>query len=372
MCARRPYLFCGSGKVHLLDLFFGMAARGPRFFEDGWGDRAIVDALDLDELASRRAEPIAVRLGPAAPAFGGIVREGTFTSPEARLPACARTARIRMLLPKGETRGVAVHLAASADQGFGMRLRFAAPLLAQGIGAVVLENAYYGLRRPARQVAHAVRSVSDLGLMGAATVQEGRSLLRWLRAELGFRLVGVTGFSMGGQMAAMVGATTDFPAAVVPIAASCSPDTVLRHGALRHAALFSKLCCEGETEAVAREALLALLARFSVTSLPAPVLPAAAIVVGTRDDGIVPPDDMRKIAEYWGAELRWLPAGHVSAVLRYQGAMRQAIADAFRRLEAARAPSRRRRKNARVPSRAMLDLPRLAAQAARDAQRSAG
>jgi hypothetical protein len=355
-----------------LDLFFGMAARGPRFFEDGWGDRAIVEALDLEELASRRASPIQVRLGEAQRAFGGIIREGTFASPETRLPECARTARIRMLLPRGEARGVAVHLAASADQGFGMRLRFAAPLLAHGIGAVVLENAYYGARRPAKQVAHAVRSVADLGLMGSATVQEGRALLRWLRSGLGFRNVGVTGFSMGGQMAAMVGATTDFPVAVVPIAASCSPDTVLRHGVLRHAALVSKLCCEGESEELAREGLLRLLARFSVTSLPAPVLPAAAIVVGTRDDGVVPPGDMQKIAEYWGAELRWLPAGHVSAVLRHQGAMRQAILDAFTRLAAARLPTRRRRKGLRAPSRAMLALAGRTAVAARGVERSAG
>ena len=341
--------------MHLLDLFFGMAARGPRFFEDGWGDRAIFDALDLDELASGRVPPIEVRLGPPQRAFDGIVREGTFTSPEARLPDCARAARIRMLLPRGETRAVMVHLAASGDQGFAMRLRFASPLLAHGIGAVVLENAYYGARRPAKQVAHAVRSVSDLGLMGAATVQEGRALLRWLRAERGFRHVGITGFSMGGQMAAMAGAATDFPVAVVPIAASCSPDTVLRHGVLRHAALVSKLCCEGETEEAAREALLALLARFSVTNLPAPVVPAAAIVVGTRDDGVVPPGEMQKMADYWGAELRWLPAGHVSAVLRHQGAMRKAIADAFERLEAALGVTRR---SGRVRWRAAGSSPR--------------
>jgi dienelactone hydrolase len=173
--------------------------------------------------------------------------------------------------------------------------------------------------------------------MGAATFQEGRALLRWLRDALRVERVGVTGFSMGGQLAAMVGASAPFPCAVVPIAATCSPDSVLRGGVLRHVAAWSALAGDGETADVARAALCAHLARFSVTTLPAPACPGAAIVVGTSSDGVVPPSEMQRIAEHWGCELRWLPAGHVSAVLRHQGAMRTAIADAFDRLEAARA-----------------------------------
>lgn len=339
--------------MHLLDLVFGWAARGPRFFADGWGDRALCDAMDPEELAGRRIPPLEVALGPARRALGGRLYEGIFDSPEERLPACARVARVRVLVPEGDVRGAALHLAASGDQGFGVRLRFAAPLLERGIAAVVLENAFYGSRRPANQVGPAVRSVSDLHLMGAATFQEGRALLRWMQGWLaegaperragpaarrdgrGGPLVGVTGFSMGGQLAAMVGASVAFPCAVVPIAASCSPDSVLRDGVLRHVAHWAALAAAGEDLEGARRALCRHLSRFSVTILPAPVIPEAAIVVGTSGDGIVPPAEMERIAAHWGAELRWLDAGHVSAVLRHQGAMRQAIADAFDRLEAA-------------------------------------
>jgi hypothetical protein len=172
--------------------------------------------------------------------------------------------------------------------------------------------------------------------MGAATFQEGRALLRWLRDALRVESVGVTGFSMGGQMAAMVGASAPFPCAVVPIAATCSPDSVLREGVLRHVAAWAALAGDGETAEKAREALCRHLSRFSVTTLAAPACPRAAIVVGTSADGVVPPSEMQRIAEHWGCELRWLSAGHVSAVLRHQGAMRTAIADAFDRLEAAR------------------------------------
>jgi dienelactone hydrolase len=230
---------------------------------------------------------------------------------------------------------VALHLAASGDQGFALRLRFAAPLLRQGLGALVLENPYYGARKPAAQLGPAVRTVADLHLMAAAAFQEGRALLRWLRHEQRVRLVGVTGFSMGGQMAAMVGASVEFPAAVVPIAGAFSPDSVFREGVLKGVAHVAALCERDEREEDARRRLMELLARFSVARLPAPVCPEAAIVVGTAGDGFVPPAEMRRTAAYWGAELRWIPAGHVLAVLRHQATMRAAIADAFDRLEAA-------------------------------------
>ncbi len=322
--------------MHFLDLVFGMAARGAPFFEDGWGDRELCLSMDPAALARRPIPAIGVHLSRPRAAYGGLLQEGSFDSPEDRLPRCGRRARIRMLLPsRRKVRGVAVHLAASGDQGFAVRLRFAAPLLDDGIGAIVLENPYYGSRRPQRQQGPAVRSVSDLHLMGAATFQEGRALLRWIREEREVPLAGVTGYSMGGQLAAMVGASMPFPVAIVPIAAPCSPDSVLRHGVLRKLAHVAALATDGETVEAAREALCVHLSRFSVTALPAPVVPEAAIVVGTRSDGVVPPSEMRCIAEHWGAELRWMEAGHVSAVLRHQGEMREAIRDAFLQLEEA-------------------------------------
>jgi hypothetical protein len=301
--------------------------------------------MDPQALSRRRIPRLEVRLGPGRREHGGVLHDAAFESPEARLPACARTARLRLLLPERGVRAVAVHLAASGDQGFGVRLRFASPLLARGIGALVLENAYYGSRRPPNQPRHAFRSISDLHLMGSATFQEGRALLRWLRETLRVALVGVTGYSMGGQLAAMVGASVPFSCAVVPVAAPCSPASVLRHGVLHHVAEWRAIAGAGRDPEAAREELCRHLARFSVTTLPPPVWPQAAIVVGTSGDGVVPPADQERVARHWGAELRWLPAGHVSAVLGHRGAMREAIAEAFDRLEAAvRPPSGRDRR----------------------------
>ncbi|MGC3999889.1 MAG: alpha/beta hydrolase family protein [Anaeromyxobacter sp.] len=330
--------------MHLLDRLFGLVSPREKFFVDGWGDPAVLPSDAPVELARLRPARIGLRLTPIGRVRGGRLLEGHFESPEPRLPPAARTARVRLLVPPGKARGIAVHLAASGDEGFRFRQLLAAPLLARGIGALILENPFYGSRRPPGQPTYAVRCVSDLQLMAAATVQEARALLRWLRETGAAPLLGVTGYSMGGQLAAMVGQATRFPLAVVPVAPSCSPVSVFEEGVLREVARWSAL---GPGPEEARRALCRHLSRFSVKALPPPRAPEAAIVVGTAEDGVVPPAEMRKIADHWGCELRWLPAGHVSAVLLHREAIRQAIADAFERLERGRhagpGPSGRRR-----------------------------
>lgn len=324
-------------------MLLGVLASNPRFFLDGWGDRALCRDTDVVKLARRRPR-VRVTMGEPRRAHGGWLREGWFPSPERALPDCARIAGFRLLLPDGPVRGVALHLAASGDQTYAVRLRFAAPLLRHRIGALVLEHPFYGTRRPRTQPRHALRSVSDFDLMGRAAMLEALGLLRWLDEELHVPRLGVTGYSMGGQLAAMVGAAWPGPLAIVPLAPSCSPEGALRQGVFRDVAHWPSLSRDGD-EAAARRELLAHLSRLAVTRLHPPRLPKAAIVVGTRRDGVVPPSDMEQIARHWSAELRWLPAGHVSAVLLHARAMRQAVLEAFTRLDAAgagRPPGRRR------------------------------
>jgi hypothetical protein len=324
--------------MRFLDVACGIVLGRPLFFADGWGDESVLHD-DPVTLTSRAPAQVAIRWGASWRTRWANVREGSFDSPETRLPSCGRRARVQLALPAGPLRGVALHLAATGDQGFRMRLRLAAPLLERGIGALVLENAFYGSRRPPRQLGPVVRTVSDLYLMAAATLHEGRALLRWLH-EQPFGTVGVTGYSMGGQMAAMVAATVPFPVAVVPVAPTCSPDSVLRSGALCNVASWAALAADGEDPTATRDGLCSRLARYSVTRLAPPERPDAAIVVGTALDAIVPPAQMRRIAQHWGCELRWVAASHVSAVFRHQGAFRDAIADAFERLDPVRSGSR--------------------------------
>jgi dienelactone hydrolase len=172
-----------------------------------------------------------------------------------------------------------------------------------------------------------VRCVADLALMGLATVLEARGLLRWLRDE-GVEHAGVAGYSMGGQLAAMAGASLPWPVALVPMAPAASPAWVFTEGPMSRGVAWDAL---GEPDR-SRERLRSTLLKLSVLALPAPRDPARAIVVGTSQDGVVPPAEMEAIAAHWrGAELRWLPAGHVSGVLLQARALRRAVLDAFAR-----------------------------------------
>jgi hypothetical protein len=58
---------------------------------------------------------------------------------------------------------------------------------------------YYGQRRPSMQRGSKLQCVSDLLLLGKATIDEARSLLYWLQNEAGYGKMGICGLSMGTQ-----------------------------------------------------------------------------------------------------------------------------------------------------------------------------
>lgn len=60
-----------------------------------------------------------------------------------------------------------------------------------------MHSPYYGNRRPRMQRGSKLLCVSDLLLLGKATIDESRSLLHWLEAEAGFSKTGICGLSMG-------------------------------------------------------------------------------------------------------------------------------------------------------------------------------
>ena len=305
------------------------------FFADGAGDPDLLAwALDPPEGPLREVELTDLREG-AAP----HPSTASFTSPVAdRLPPESRTARVELLLPEGEPAEVPVvlHLAATGDHDFARRRRLLAqPLLAEGIGAVLLENPLYGRRRPARQHGASVRSVAELAAMARATVEEARSLLAWLRRR-GHRQVGVSGISMGGQMAAMAAASVPFEVAAVPCIASRWPASVFTQGELARLVDWGALQRDWGVDAPRR--LRAELERGDVLRLPPPRCPGAAVLVAARDDAYVPAADPQAIHEHWpGSELRWIETGHVGAVVLASAQLVEAVRDAVARLNGCRA-----------------------------------
>ena len=63
----------------------------------------------------------------------------------------------------------------------------------------MLENPFYGSRKPPGQVRSQLNHVSDLFVMGLALIFECLVLRKWLEGE-GLEPVGLTGVSMGGHV----------------------------------------------------------------------------------------------------------------------------------------------------------------------------
>lgn len=292
-------------------------------FEDGWGDASALRASL--ERAWRDEEPAVPRLTwTRERAHGSLrLRDGVFVSPEPALPIESRRARVRYVLPRHRPpRAFAVAMSAWGDEGFEARRRLVTPAVDAGVAMMILENAFYGSRRRVGQRGARLRNVGDLVTMGRAAIGEARQLLAWGRAQ-GFERVGVVGYSMGGQMAAMCAALVPWPVRVVSMAPSITPASVFLDGPLRRDLRWDALGPD------APDRLREVFEALSVLSLPAPRDPARARLVGTRADAIVPPGDVGAIARHWGVHPRWLDDGHVSAIILRRRALAQAIIDGF-------------------------------------------
>lgn len=329
--------------MHWMDRAAGLfVARRPRFFEEGWGPTALLERLSGGSQGFGLPELHEVRLSRPRREGRVWVQEGRFTSPAAvgPLPATCAEARFQLLLPSeaGPRPPVCVFLSSSGEHGFGLRRFLTRPLLAQGVGALLLENPYYGTRRPPGQRGEALRTVTDLLLMLRATAVEAVALLGWLLAQ-GHPKVGVSGYSMGGSLAAYAACFFPLPLAVVPVAAAHSAAPVFTQGVLSALPDWEALgrSCGGVEPA--RQRLATLLEGLSITQLPPLPLPRRAILFAARQDGFVPSASTLRLLRHWrGAELRYLPGGHVSGLLAGRALITRAILEAFSRIEPLRLP----------------------------------
>jgi dienelactone hydrolase len=317
---------------NLLDHLYATVANRQRFFSEGVGDE--------ETLAwAMRPEPGAVAAldvvwAPWVRERGLLRRRGAFASPlMRRLPVPAGVARVELVAPESlyDQMPVCVHLAATGDEGFDRRRRlFARPLARRGIASLILENPFYGSRRVTGRGGRAPGTVADLALMARATVEEAVAILSWLRRS-GHRVVGVSGVSMGGQMAALAAASVSFPLAAIPCLPSRTPASVFLDGLLSRVVDWPAL--EHDWGPGARQRLRETLLLGDVCALPPPLHPGAAIIVAARRDRYVPLADPRAIQRHWpGSELRLLDTGHVGAVLLHSRRMVEGVVDAFDRM----------------------------------------
>jgi len=170
------------------------------------------------------------------------ILEGHFLSPFVTylpgiVPTESETAHFQVVLPKkwnsDHYKPICLHLAGTGDHGFWKRRQMMAkPLLkGGGIASIILENPFYGLRKPKDQVRSSLHNVSDILVMGGCLILESLVLFHWCESN-GLGPLGVTGMSMGGHMASLAATNWPKPLVLVPCLSWSSATPVFTQGVM--------------------------------------------------------------------------------------------------------------------------------------------
>ncbi len=304
------------------------------FFHGGWGDRGLIE--EFIELSRHKPPDNDIDVRWTLHAGGALrVADGEFLSPGPHLPEECRAAHLRLVAPAQRADRVVVLMSAWNDHGYRTRSRLANRLARHGVASAMLENPFFGVRRPGRD-GHPVATVADFFVMGYAAAREGIALAAHLARSGGpglaaERRIGVSGFSMGGNIAAFVSTMAPLPVATAPLAASHSPQPVFLDGAMRAAIDWAALANGDDPEA----RLGRYLGGLSVLHYPPPPHVRHAVLVAGRNDAYVPPEAVTTLHDHWpGSELRWTREGHATLRFLRLPTLVQAILDSFDRLEA--------------------------------------
>ncbi|XP_071520706.1 protein ABHD18 isoform X2 [Panulirus ornatus] len=154
-----------------------------------------------------------------------LLLEAEFVSPfvdhlPGLLPKESEKATFQLIFPKvwrTRLKPTCLHLAGTGDHGFWRRkMLMAKPLLDEsGIASVILENPFYGSRKPKDQLRSSLHNVSDLFVMGGCLVLESMAIFHWCE-RMGFGPLGITGISMGGHMASLAATNWPKPLPLIP------------------------------------------------------------------------------------------------------------------------------------------------------------
>ncbi|XP_033326858.2 protein ABHD18 isoform X2 [Megalopta genalis] len=168
--------------------------------------------------------------------------EGCFQSPfDKHLPGIMPnetiTAHFQLVLPRRwhshKTKPICLHLAGTGDHFFWRRRNLIAkPLLKEsGIGSLLLENPFYGSRKPQNQTRSSLHNVCDIFIMGGCLIMESLVLLNWCEQQ-GFGPLGLTGLSMGGHMASLAATNWPKPIPLVPCLSWSTASPVFTQGVM--------------------------------------------------------------------------------------------------------------------------------------------
>jgi len=322
-------------RVSRLDRLYARVG-ATRQFWGGWGSLERLAREQSGALMGGPPGSVEVRWTRRSREGALVVQDGEFASPvdTSMLPAEAHTGHVRLVLPREGYRGaICVQLAATSDEGFQRRhVALAVPLAERGVASLILENPYYGARRPAHQAGPDLQHFVDLLAMARTCVEEARALVGWLVRE-GFGPIVLHGVSMGGQLAVLTAQLLEVPVAVAPCIAPHNGAAVYNEGLLTTCCAWDVLAGPMGSVEAAKAHMREAFAYTDVRRFPRPLRPDAVVVVGARRDAFVPPESAEIIHGHLpGSTLRWLEAGHVGAFLLYRRAFMAAIVDALGRL----------------------------------------
>lgn len=231
---------------------------------------------------------------------------------------------------------------------------------------------------PLTQCRVSPRSVSDLPVLGRATLEEARSLIAWLGERDDFGPMCLAGTSMGGLHSAMAAAVSPVPVAVASWLGPTSAAPVFTEGALSLACEWKHLVEQATADdleeglrqfeeafsggsisaedaanssgghqdeevaplSFAKRQMRRYLALTCLTNFPAPVVPSAATFVVARQDRYVLPEVCMEqwgtIQRQWeGCDIRWIRGGHVSATIFPREQFSDVVLSSLTRLVAA-------------------------------------
>ena len=314
--------------THPLDLVVAWLARRSKLFSVGWGDESIFARLSDRASYSVPPSPIALNWSTGVEYRAIARRDGTFRSPLELLPESARTVHVRAWTGVGHE-AACVFLAASRDEGFRLREHVFGGLSARRLDLYFLENPFYGTRRTPQGPSQ--MTVSDQGLMALGMVLEARALVENLRPQ--YQKLVVAGYSMGGHMAAIIAAVTPFALGCAALATGASASSIYTRGLLSWSVDLDALMDKLDSRTSAKARLAQLFDVADLTRYPLPVRPDAAVIAGCKHDGYVFNSETERLHQHWkNSTLRWIPAGHFSALLTSRRALCNCIDEAAAKL----------------------------------------
>jgi hypothetical protein len=315
-------------EVHPLDTLIAWVSSRSKIFSQGWGDEELLGGLSGRVSCDDRTVQIRIAWREEGKRGNAMVQDGTFESPLSSLPPNVGTVHVRTWKCAGN-RAACVILGASRDEGYRVRERVFGALLERGIDLYFLENPFYGPRRTAE--GPAAITVSDQGLMALGMVVEARALLLHLRGT--YQRIAVSGYSMGGHMAAITAAVSPFPIACAALATGASASSIYTRGLLSWSVDLDALGRAPTQDAVVRERLRRSFAAADLTHYAPPLRADAAVIAGCTRDGYVLRAETERLHQHWlGSTLRWISAGHFSALVTQRRALCDCVADAIAKL----------------------------------------